>query len=433
MVNENQIEESTIDEALNQISEWNEHLRVKLREEKYKKMAQSAYYFFRGTNFLFWKYFASDKRLDQFGSEKTITWIQADLHAYNYGIYDNNAGDLIYGLNDFDESCVADYQFDLWRMSASMILIAHENGFADKEIIKGFIKSFTDSYINVLENYLLKGEEILHEVSKKNAFGKLDETLEHVEHKENRREMIKQWTSHKSDDLIFDLSYHKLGSISEDKTKEIRKVMSQYISTLAKDVKGFEHDYFDVIDVAQRISSGTGSYGTPRYYILIKAENKGAFKQRILDAKFQYKPCAYRLLDKKFQQKYDARFFNEGQRHKEAYESLNSYADKHSGWIKLSEGIFSVRERSPYKSYFQATLLNTETRFNKLAKQWGSILATAHIKSSSDFDLINIMKKKSLNKDQFSTFVSTVAFEYAKYNNIIYKKFINKLFLNESS
>lgn len=433
MINKNHNKTQFAADALNQISEWNEHLSAKYREEKYKKMAQSAYYFFRGTNFLFWKYFANDMRLNHFGSDKTKTWIQADLHAYNYGIYDNDNGDLIYGLNDFDESCVADYQFDLWRMAASMVLIALENGFVGKEIIRGFIKSFMDAYINVFENFMHKGDDILKEVTKNNAFGKLDEVLKQVENKENRREMIRQWTTREGGGLVFDLSYHKLGSISKDKIKEIQKAMPQYMTTLTKNIKDFDDGYFNIIDVAQRISSGTGSYGTPRYYILIKAESKGKFKQRILDAKFQFKPCAYRLIDNDFQQKYDARFLNEGQRHKEAFESLSSSTDRHLGWIKLSEGIFSVRERSPYKSYFQATLLNTETRFTKLAKQWGSILATAHIKASSDFNVINIVERVANNKNKLSELVSTVAFEYVEYNNATYQNFINKLFLDEPS
>jgi len=433
MVKKNPIKKAFATAALNQIEEWNENLSDKHRKEKYKKMAQSAYYFFRGTNFLFWKYFANDKRIKLFGAEKTKTWIQADLHAYNYGIYDNDNGELVYGLNDFDESCVADYQFDLWRMAASMILIANENGFVQKEIIETFIKSFTGAYISVLEEYILKGSEILHEVTKENAFGKLDETLEQIENEENRQVMLKQWTDQKDGRLIFDLSYHKLGSISEGKTKEVNTAMPEYIGTLTKSIKEFSNDYFNVIDVVQRISSGTGSYGTPRYYILIEGDGDGKYNQRILDAKLQFKPCAYHFSDEEFRQKYDIRFLNEGQRHKEAYESLSSLTDRHLGWIKLSEGIFSVRERSPYKSYFQATLLNTETRFNKLAKQWGSILANAHIKADKDFDVIKIIELSNKNKNQLSGLVSTVAFEYAEYNNVIYKNFINKLFLNEPS
>ncbi len=431
MRNKNHAKKAFVNKALTQIDEWNKNLVSNLKKEKYKKMAQSAYYFFRGTNFLFWDYFANDDCIKQFGSEKTRTWIQADLHAYNYGIYDNNHGHIVYGLNDFDESCIADYQFDLWRMAASMILIAHENGFTEKQVISTFIHSFTDSYLNILEQYKQNGLSILHEVTKNNAFGKLDETLEQVERKENRHEMLKQWTNGKSKELSFDLSYQKLVGIPEKKAKEVRKAMSQYIETLNKDAKKFNKNYFNIIDIAQRISSGTGSYGTPRYYILIEGEAQGKFSQRILDAKLQYKPCAYQFLDTDFKEKYDMQFKNEGQRHKEACDSLNSYTDKHLGWMSLSEGVFSVRERSPYKSYFQATLLNTETRFNKLAMQWGSILATAHIKASKNFDVSMIINKVAANRNQFSELVSKVAFEYAEYNHTIFQKFINKLFLND--
>ncbi|RLD77722.1 MAG: DUF2252 domain-containing protein [Bacteroidetes bacterium] len=427
------LKKTVVAEALLQINNWNNKLTDNLRKEKYKKMAQSAFYFFRGTNFLFWDYFANDIRLNQFSSENTKTWIQADLHAYNYGIYDNDNGDLVYGLNDFDESCIADYQFDLWRMAASMVLIAQENGFIQKEIIGSFIKSFTNSYINILNQYMNNGLDILHDVTKKNAFGKLDETLEQVEHKENRQEMLKQWTSKKNNSLVFDLSYHKLTSISDGKMEEVRMAMPDYTDTLTKDINDFNDDYFKVIDVAQRISSGTGSYGTPRYYILIEGEKGGKYNQRILDAKFQYKPCAYHFLGTDFQQKYKIDFKNEGQRHKEAYDSLNSYTDRHLGWIELSEGVFSVRERSPYKSYFQANLLNTETRFNKLAMQWGSILATAHIKAKNDFDVAKIAEQTSANKNQLTELVYSIAFEYADYNNTVFQKFINKLFLNKSS
>ena len=425
------MKKALITEAILKIDEWNNNLTDKLKTEKYKKMAQSAYYFFRGTNFLFWKYFSTDKRLQQFGNKNTLTWIQADLHAYNYGIYDNNKGDLVYGLNDFDESCIADYQFDIWRMASSMILIANENGFFQKEIISSFLDSFTKSYINILKQYNEYGASILKEVTKKNAFGKLDETIEQVEKKESRQEMLKQWITKKDNKLKFDLSYHKLIGIEKSKKEELINALLDYTNTL-NDFKKNDIDYFKVIDVAQRISSGTGSYGTPRYYILIQGVTDKKHGQRILDAKLQYKPCAYKFLSNDFKDFYNSSFINEGQRHKKAYEALSSCSDIHLGWIELTEGVFSVRERSPYKSYFQANLLNTETRFNKLAMQWGSILATAHIKSNEKFDVKYILERIATDSNQFSKLVTSVAFEYSEYSNSVYKKFMNKLFLDEN-
>lgn len=430
MVKKNEVEAASVKESISTIDKWNEHLNKNIRKEKYIKMAQSPYYFFRGTNFLFWKYFAKDKRLKEFESDKTKTWIQADLHAYNYGIYDNALGNLVYGLNDFDESCIADFHFDLLRMAASMTLIANENGFMQKDTVKIFVDAFSESYFDTLKLFTEKGTSILQEVTKENAYGKLDEALEQVERKENRRAMLKQWTTHKGKGLVFDLSYPKLGSITNEQKEGIKKAMHLYINTLANRNE-FNNSYFNIIDIAQRISSGTGSYGTPRYYILIQAESNGKHKQRILDAKFQYKPCAYTFLNDDFRETYDATFLNEGHRHKLAYESLSSCPDKHLGWLELSEGVFSVRERSPYKSYFPANLLNTEKRFIKLSAQWGSILATAHIKANNKFKPEAILKKSTNDKNKLLDLIFTAAYEYTEYSAAVYNNFISKFFLNE--
>jgi predicted RNA-binding protein with RPS1 domain len=419
-----------IEEALAQINEWNKGLEPLLRNGKYKKMARSPYYFFRGTNHLYWRYFAEDKRLKKFSAKNAQTWIQADLHAYNYGIYGADEGELVYGLNDFDEACIANYQFDLWRMAASMVLIARENEFFERESVVSFIASFTGAYVDLLSEYLEKGEEVLYQITKKNAYGKLDETIEQVEKKESRKEMLKQWTTGDEENLVFDLAYEKLGLLDDGKAEEIRQALSAYLQTLNSQ-EGFDEGYFEILDVARRISSGTGSYGTPRYYILIKGKEKGKYEQRILDVKLQQKPSPYRFLNDKFGENYDVFFENEGQRHKKAYLALNCYTDKHLGWMELSEGVFSVRERSPYKAYFETKILSSATRFNKIAQQWGRILATSHIRAGAGFDVKGLFELIGKDQVAFEALVAEIALEYAEYNNVVYKSFMNKLFLDE--
>ncbi len=417
-------------EALAQIDNWNKDLEPSLREGKFMKMAGSPYYFFRGTNHLYWRYFSDDSRLEEFSSTRADTWIQADLHAYNYGIYGGDKDELIYGLNDFDESCIANYQFDLWRMAASMVLIARENEFFDQTDVISFINSFTGAYVDLFLEYLVKGDEALYQVTKKNAYGKLDETIEHVEKKESRKEMLQQWTIEKDEELVFDLTYEKLTLVEDDKISEIHHAMPEYIQSL-EDSDNFSEGYFEILDVARRISSGTGSYGTSRYYILIKGSKEHKHGQRILDAKLQQKPTPYLFLDEKFRKTYDERFNNEGQRHKEAYLALNCYADKHLGWITLSEGVFSVRERSPYKAYFETKVLSSVTRFEKIAQQWGRILAISHIRASNEFDVKGIHELILANRMDFDALVAEVALEYAEYSNAVYKSFTNRLFLDE--
>ena len=73
---------------------WNKELEDEDRQTKYCKMASAPLVFYRGTNRLFWADFANDKRLRDFGNAETRTWLQGDLHAYNYGSYGNAKGDV---------------------------------------------------------------------------------------------------------------------------------------------------------------------------------------------------------------------------------------------------------------------------------------------------------------------------------------------------
>ncbi len=417
------LSEKQIKEAINDIENWNKELEASLKKGKYKKMSQSPYYFFRGTNHLFWKYFSTDKRLKTFSTQNSNVWIQGDLHAYNYGIYGNENADLIYGLNDFDESCIANYQFDLWRMACSIVLIARENKFEDIKVIHNILNSFSDNYIKAFKDYNEKGEIALQKVTKHNAFGKLDNVMQEVEEKDNREKMLKRWTKYDNGVIKFDLSYEKLSEINPEKRKAVEKDFISYVQRV-KNNTIFDKDYFEILDIAHRVSSGTGSFGTPRYYILIKGNAKDEYGQVILDAKLQSKPSAYIFLDDNFKKQYNQYFDNEGIRHKQAYKALNYYIDKHLSWIKLPEGVFSVRERSPYKAYFPTELLNSEKRFSKLSKQWGNILACAHIKSFNKFDAKNVYKLIENDEIKFKKMIIDIAMEFADYNDTLYQQFI---------
>lgn len=418
-----------ITDAINEINIWNRHLKQSLRQGKYEKMALSPYYFFRGTNHLFWKYFSEDNRINIFSNSNSDTWIQGDLHAYNYGIYGDTDGDLVYGLNDFDESCIANYQFDLWRMASSLVLIARENEFTDMDFFKHIINSFSDGYIDTLKDYNKHGKKVLRKITKKNAYGKLDETMKQVEKKDSREKMLEKWTVTENGNMKFDLSYEKLKDLPDSKKQEIEKYFEAYIQKVSQN-NSFDKQYFTILDIAHRVSSGTGSFGTPRYYILIKGDANEEYGQRILDVKLQTKPSPYLFLNDKFKKNYDNKFKNEGIRHQKAYQALNYYIDKHLSWIKLSEGMFSVRERSPFKAYFQTKTLNSKERFKKLAEQWGSILSGLHIKSTDKFDANKIYKLIKNDKSRFKKLLESIAVEFADYNDNVYDVFVDKQFLS---
>ena len=100
---------------LEAIRAQNSYLPKETKQIKFQKMAQSPYIFYRGTNHLFWADFAGSWRLHQFGGAAwSRTWLQGDSHVYNMGAFKHQGEKVCFGFDDFDDSLVADYQYDIW-------------------------------------------------------------------------------------------------------------------------------------------------------------------------------------------------------------------------------------------------------------------------------------------------------------------------------
>lgn len=406
--------------VMNEITAWNDGLSAEDRQAKYCKMNDSAYVFYRGTNHLFWKDFAGDARLEEFGDDKTRAWIQGDLHAYNFGAFDNDDETVVYELNDFDEAMRADYQYDVWRMATSLVLIARENGGFNQNEQEDIVDAFSEAYLDAMADYRGNDDEIGLTFTAQNTYGKLDDFLENTENDNSRREMLDKWTNEVNGARQFDTALEKLSAVDATTRNAIIAAMPTYGNTLLGGLH-YDADYFEVKDVARRLLAGTGSLGTPRFYVLIEGETTSQHDDRILDVKQQSRPTPYWYLGATTQLDYNTAFANDGQRHALAYLALTNHSDDHVGWMTLSDGVYSVRERSPFKESFPAETLDSNTRFLKLAEQWGTILATAHARSDKDFmpDCIAHSVDKQIDEQtdghhsEFRALVRSIALPYA--------------------
>lgn len=79
---------------------------------KFRKMAASAFAFYRGSACLYYADVVRDQ--DAFSDSAAMrVWIQGDLHAANFGTYMNSEGRLVFDVNDFDEAYVGPFTWDL--------------------------------------------------------------------------------------------------------------------------------------------------------------------------------------------------------------------------------------------------------------------------------------------------------------------------------
>src|SRR5690242_5583433 len=113
---------------------------------KFRKMAASAFAFYRGTACLFYHDLEAEKRGGPYLDERTSrVWIHGDLHAENFGTYMDANGRLIFNVNDFDEAYVGPFTWDLKRFSASIALVGYAKALSDEQITE-LVKVYAAAY-----------------------------------------------------------------------------------------------------------------------------------------------------------------------------------------------------------------------------------------------------------------------------------------------
>src|SRR5450759_3778621 len=112
--------------VVDSILKFNRGFHALSLKTKLDKMSSSAFVFFRGTFHLF----ASDM-LDGPFRRWPVTaaagQILGDLHTENFGTFRSISGEIVYDINDFDDTALAPYEYDLRRLVTSLIVGALDN------------------------------------------------------------------------------------------------------------------------------------------------------------------------------------------------------------------------------------------------------------------------------------------------------------------
>src|SRR5688572_15950831 len=118
---------------------------------KFRKMAQDPFSFYRGSACLFYADMAEAE--DRYADERTSrVWIQGDLHAENFGTYVNDAGILVFDVNDFDEAYLGHFTWDLKRLAASLSLLGFVKALSDDTIAE-MIETYARAYVEQVEHF----------------------------------------------------------------------------------------------------------------------------------------------------------------------------------------------------------------------------------------------------------------------------------------
>jgi len=368
--------------VLHELDAHNRDLSVADRQRKYAKMAQSPYDFLRGTNHLYWHDVWHDWRYHLFGGEaETQTWLQGDAHVHNHGVYGHHAGDLRYGMDDFDDAFIADYQYDLWRHAISMVLDAGQNVSLSRDQTRRAIRHLLSTYLEELR--LHRDGEPAHSADMENHRKPVGPFLRRIARKQGRERQLNKWTQVENGVRRFATGHKKLAPVDADTRERITGVLaSDYRRTLDPAAAKRIPAHFHIRDIARRINAGIGSLGLLRYYVLLEGASESVDDDMILDLKQQTPPAAWCFMNDHEKRHWRETFPSEGERHAAAFRALADHSDDYLGWLVLDGKSFSVRERSPFKKSFPTHRINNFQEYRRLTRQWGRFMAREHIRGA---------------------------------------------------
>ncbi len=95
---------------------------------RYARMAASPFAFFRGAALIM----ASD--LAGTPASGIVAQLCGDAHVSNFGLFASPERQLVFDINDFDETLPGPWEWDVKRLAASLYIAGQENGFTERQL-----------------------------------------------------------------------------------------------------------------------------------------------------------------------------------------------------------------------------------------------------------------------------------------------------------
>ncbi|MGQ4516008.1 DUF2252 family protein [Streptomyces sp. DW26H14] len=349
---------------------------------KFRKMAASAFAFYRGTACLFYRDLedlenGAENRAYQ--DERTSrVWVHGDLHAENFGTYMDSGGRLVFNVNDFDEAYVGPFTWDLRRLAASLALI-------------GYAKALSDAQITVLvETYAAAYRERVHALAAgvgndevppftlDTARGPLLAALRSARSL-TRFSLLDSMTEIRDWERRFSPG---AGSVELDAATryKILDAFDGYLETLPE-ASLARPDSYRVKDVVGRRGVGIGSAGLPSYNILLEGNSDALENDVVIYLKQAQVPAVSRHVRDGAVRGY---FQHEGHRTVISQRALQAHADPWLGWTELDGAGQLVAEVSPYAVDLDWSDIDDPDEIAGVVADLGRATATMHAAADDD-------------------------------------------------
>lgn len=359
------------------IYDWSNQGRLEqLKPIRAKRMSVSPFTFYRGMPSLM----LFDQAWEQHHSG-LFQQICGDCHLSNFGGFASPERNLLFGINDFDETLVAPFEWDLKRLATSFLIAARDIDLADKVGLKA-IKTMLNSYRqHLLENTELSPLQVWYD--KVDASTLLENTEcrklrkkreKHLDsaQKRNAYSVLPKLTQQDKETgfryFVDDLPLLWHPNIDEPFSQSVDTFFKQYRDSLKYD-RQVLFDRYQRSDVALKVV-GVGSVGTRSAIALFQDADR---EPLIL----QMKEANPSILSPLFLEKVQ----HEGERVVHGQQLMQAASDIFLGFSTLEQH-FHVRQLRDMKISVDLADMDDEYYY-EYAESCGLALAHAHAKSGN--------------------------------------------------
>ncbi|MFI5718042.1 DUF2252 domain-containing protein [Nocardia sp. NPDC051750] len=347
--------------------------------KKFRKMADNPFAFYRGAACLFYRDMATAE--DRWADERTSRiWIQADLHAENFGTYMDSAGQFVFDVNDFDEAYVGSFTWDIKRFCASIALLARRKAVSDADI-EALIETYVRSYVRMVRAFHDGSrDEQDFKLHLRNTDGPVHDVL--LDARMNTRiELLAANTMVENYERRFRPG-KGVRMVGEEERALVLDAFTRYLDTIPEH-KRFGSITYGVKDIVGRKGFGIGSAGLPAYNILVEGHTEALENDVILSMKQGNVAAPSRIVHDDRIRTY---FEHHGHRTAVSQRALQAHADPWLGYTEINGEGYIVSELSPYVSDLDWSDLTEPQEMQPVIEYLGQATAGMHCVSDADSD-----------------------------------------------
>jgi uncharacterized protein (DUF2252 family) len=382
---------------------------------RYARMLQSPFAFLRGTAAV----------MAQDLSPSPVTGLQVqlcgDMHVSNFGVFASAERNLVFGINDFDETIPGPWEWDLKRLATSAVVAGQFVG-KDKECCESFSRAVVSSYRQHIREYAEMGYlatwySVIHEKDVLAAVPsgllvKWQKALDKAKKGSHLQVLEKMTDLVDNKQRIVENAPFVVRETKTEAGTPIREAvglfLEQYLSSISADRKQLISRY-QILDVARKVV-GVGSVGTRCWVGFMRGidESDPLFLQ-VKEA--EESVLAPYLKGPVYQ--------NQGLRVVSGQRLIQGSPDILLGWGLLDKIHFYVRQLRDMKGSYE---FNPQTTSRKGMETYcnlcGWALALAHAKSGDAAMIAGYLGKT----DEIDEALTKFAFAYSEQNERDYEE-----------